>query len=77
MYEVIDKVFSRWDLDRYGEPMVTLEDEWGGQSVIGIDDGCFVLYNGSETRDFKSVKHWYPEAAKALQGFLNGSNSKE
>ena len=46
-------------------------DEYGGQSVIIMDDDCFVLMNGSEDREFKSVKHWYPEAAYALAEYVS------
>jgi len=69
MYKVVDKIPKNWG--RYGKPVITLEDQYGGQSVIGIDDHCFVLYNGSDEREFKSVAWWYKEAVKALQDFLN------
>jgi len=70
MYKVVDKVPSRWDSERHGKPIVVLEDEYGGQSVIATDDHCFVLWNGSDDRDFRSVKHWYAEAAEALTRHL-------
>ena len=71
MYKVIDRIPSRFDTSRHGDPVACLEDEYGGQSVIYIDDGCYVLANGSKDRDFRSVKHWYPEAAKALAAFIS------
>jgi len=71
MYKVVDKIPENWDVKGKGKPLVTLEDEYGGQSVIGIDDHCFVLYNGANDREFKSVKHWYKEAAEALHDFID------
>jgi len=72
MYKVTNVVPSNWDRKGKGDPLVVLEDEHGGQSVIGMDDGCYVLYNGSEhsDREFGSVKHWYTEAAVALKDYL-------
>lgn len=49
-------------------PVVTLKDEYGGVSHIIIDDHCYVLVNGSHERGFATVKHWYREAAEAMQG---------
>ena len=73
VYKVTNKKFKNWDKYRRGEPLICLEDEYGGQSVIAIDDRCFVLYNGSDDRDFVAVKHWYAEAADALREFLNNN----
>jgi len=70
VYKVTNKMFSNWDYIRYGNPIVCLEDQYGGQSVIAVDDHCFVLYNGSNTRRFEPVNHWYSEAADALKWFL-------
>jgi hypothetical protein len=70
MYKVTDKKFKNWDEYKHGKPLVCLEDEYGGQSVIATDDHCFVLYNGSNRREFVSVKHWYREAVNALKEFL-------
>ena len=70
MYKVTNKIPSNWDSETNGRPLVVLEDEHGGQSVIGKDDNCYVLYNGSKDRDFSMVKHWYPEAAVALKDYL-------
>ena len=70
MYKVVDKIPGRWDSKAKGKPIVVLEDYNGGQSVIAKDDGCYVLYNGSEDRDFGMVSHWYPEAANALTWHL-------
>jgi len=47
-------------------PLITLADEYGGISHIVNDDNCYVLVNGSHEQGFDTVKHWYPEAAKAL-----------
>lgn len=66
MYKATSKTFKNWDEVRYGKPVVCLEDEYGGQSVIAMDDHCFVLYNGSDDREFVPVTHWYREAAEAL-----------
>jgi len=71
MYKVTKEVPKNFDQERYGPPVLCLADEYGGQSVIKVDDHCFVLMNGSEDREFVSVKHWYPEASNALQNFLN------
>ena len=70
MYKVTNKIPANWDSEIKGKPLVVLEDESGGQSVIGMDDHCYVLYNGSKDREFKSVKHWYLEAAVALKDYL-------
>lgn len=72
MYRVTNRVPRNWDERQRGRARVVLEDEYGGQSVIGMDDGCYILYNGSEYegREFRSVKHWYPEAAVALKDYL-------
>lgn len=55
-------------------PEVYLEDEYGGKSIIYIDDGCFVLANISSQFGnniyFSRTYHWYPEAIKALQSHL-------
>jgi len=70
MYKVVNKVPATWDSEGKGKPCVVLEDEYGGQSVIGMDDHCYVLYNGSKDREFKPVTHWYLEAARALVDYL-------
>ena len=56
------------------EPVATLSDEYGGRSHIIIDDGCYVLINGSEDRGFGMVKHWYPEAVEALKRLPSNSD---
>lgn len=48
-------------------PVATLKNEYGGVSHIIIDDHCYVLVNGSYTRGFDTVKHWYPEAVDAMK----------
>jgi len=73
MYQVINEVPKNFDETSRGKALVCLADEYGGQSVIGRDDHCFVLYNGSNDRKFEMTYHWYPEAAKALTGFINNN----
>lgn len=59
-------------------PLIYLEDEYGGASIIYNDDKCFVLANkaseynenAKKTIHFKKVYHWYPEAMLALNSFL-------
>lgn len=55
-------------------PLVYLEDEYGGMSIIYDDDHCFVLANlHSEFGTyayFKNVYHWYSEAVMALQEYF-------
>jgi len=70
MYKVTNEVPANWNSERKGSPLVVLEDEFGGISVIGMDDSCYVLYNGSKDTKFNMVKHWYPEAAVALKDYL-------
>ena len=72
MYKVIGKIPERWPKSR-SKPLIVLESEHGGQSVITTDDHCFVLYNGSDKikMEFEMVKWWYKEAAEALQNFMN------
>jgi len=66
MYKTTYRDFKNWNEEENGEAIIKLEDEYGGQSVIAKDDGCFVLYNGSDEREFKLSYHWYKEAAEAL-----------
>ena len=73
MYRVVRQTPKNFDEKFHGKALVSLQDEYGGQSVIGTDDHCFVLYNGSDKREFQSVCHWHPEAATALQQFLNAN----
>jgi len=72
MYKLTKKTPANWGSEARGRPLVVLEETNGGQSVIAKDDGCFVLYNGSESagREFRMVYHWYPEAAQALARLL-------
>jgi len=72
MYKVVDKVPEKWDSERYGDPVVVLESENGGVSVIGMDDHCFVLYNNVQDGMKPPVTHWYKEAAQALADHLLG-----
>lgn len=71
MYQVTNNIPRNWNSYYHGRPLIVLEDEYGGQSVIAKDDGCFVLWNGSDNREFRMVKHWYPEAIKALVEYKN------
>ena len=71
MYTVVNYIPRKWDIEGRGIPVAVLEDECGGQSVIGIDDHCYVLYNGSADGEFRKAYHWYKEAALALRDFLN------
>ena len=70
MYKEIDKMPKTYDDERFGLPLVVLEDEYGGQSIIGIDDHCFVLRNKGLDDQWNIASHWYPEAAYALVDFL-------
>ena len=73
MYKVVNKKFKNWDEFQNGEALVCLEDTYGGQSVIAEDDHCYVLYNGSDNKSFKIVKHWPNEAVWALVNYLMGT----
>lgn len=70
MYKVTNKKFKNWDERRWGKPLVCLEDEYGGQTVIATDDHCVVLFNGSNSREFKSYAWWHMEAVEAFKEFL-------
>ena len=71
MYKVVKKVPRNYDTVCWGKPLIYMEDEHGGQSAIGIDDHCFILFNGDREDGFTTVKHWHPEAMLALHDFLN------
>ena len=73
MYKVVDKVPETWDVGQRGEPVLVLEDEHGGQSVVAVDDHCLVLHNGSADREFQSAKHWHKEAVLALVEFISSN----
>lgn len=47
--------------------VASLEDEYGGESHIIVDDGCYVLVNGSDEHGYNAVKHWYKEAVQVLK----------
>jgi len=70
MYKVISKVPIAWDSKKHGAPLIVLENEYGGQSVIGIDDHCLVLYNKRSGGEFQSVSHWYKEAIVAITKYI-------
>lgn len=49
------------------------QDEYLQMARIVIDDGCYVLQTsveGAHGRGWKSVTHWFPEAAEALGGII-------
>lgn len=56
------------------QPLVTLEDEYGGVSHIIIDDHCYVLINGSHDCLFSFTAWWYPEAVEALGKHLGSGD---
>ena len=72
MYRVVHgPVPNGYDVNRYGPPLIFLEDEYGGQSVIIKDDACYVLMNKDRYGVFNKVFHWYSEAALSLRDYLN------
>ena len=73
MYKVTNKIPRNYDTIRLGKPLIFMEDEYGGQSAITVDDHCFVLFNGNEEDGFKTVKHWHQDAMFALCDFLNNT----
>jgi len=71
MYKVVHgPIPDGYDIENWGNPVILLEDEFGGRSVIGKDDGCFILRN-ERNGSWPMVSHWYPEAALALRDYLN------
>lgn len=49
--------------------LAAFQDEYGQMARIVIDDGCYVLQTsveGVHGKGWKSVTHWFPEAAEAL-----------
>lgn len=70
MYTLQDKPDKSITLKTGSEvtPVVTLRNEHGGVSHIIKDDHCYVLVNGSESKGFGTVKHWYSEAVEAMKG---------
>ena len=77
MYEVTNIVPKGYDTRRHGHPVLCLADEHGGQSVVAVDDHCFVLFNGSDSQGigFKMVIHWHKDAILALRAFLEANPS--
>ena len=48
--------------------VATLADEYGGVCQIGIDDGCYILYQLNHTTgQFNKVYHWFREATEVLK----------
>ena len=70
MYKITDKIPKTYNRYTHGEPVICLEDEYGGQAVIYVDSHCFVLSLGNDNREFKPTYHWFEEAALALKDFL-------
>lgn len=70
MYKKIKRIPETFDIVRCGQPLVCLEDEKGSQLAIGIDNHCYVLWNGSKTRPFVISPHWCYEAAIELFNFI-------
>lgn len=52
-------------------PLLTLADEFEGRAQIIMDDGCYVLCLANRVGTYNTVKHWFPEAAKALHGLIS------
>lgn len=53
--------------------LVALQDEYGQKMRIVMDDGCYVLQTFIEKNSdakWKSVTHWFPEAATALTNIV-------
>ena len=76
-YREVKGTPRNWDTETLGKPEAVLQDESGGQSVINNDDGCFVLYNGSDNTKFGMSNHWYPEAAKVLGRLVAGVSTEQ
>lgn len=56
--------------------IVALEDEYRQMFRIVLDDSCYVLQTaveGAHGRGWKSVTHWFPEAAEALTNIVGGN----
>ncbi|MGM9812057.1 MAG: hypothetical protein ACI30V_04360 [Muribaculaceae bacterium] len=69
------KVVGRYETFDYGNgkkghSIITLKDEYGGESKIIEDDGCYVLYNkvGDE---YEPSPYIYPEALNAMKKLPN------
>jgi len=51
------------------QPLATLRSKYGGVAHIISDDHCYVLMlDNTSGHGFVSVKHWFKEAVKAVQG---------
>ncbi len=49
------------------KPVATLRDEYGGETQIIIDDGCYVLMNKIDDGEYMQTGHIYPEALEVLR----------
>ena len=77
MYKVMGDVPKMWDSEKRGEPLFALEDEYGGKSVVAVDDHCVVLFNGSDDRDFTKTSYWHREAVIALAYYVGDNPDLE
>ncbi len=48
-------------------PVCTLRDEHGGKTHITVDDGCYVLLEGSDENGYTWAYHWHQAAVEALK----------
>lgn len=67
MYQQVETAKSvTLDNGSIAEPVASLKDEYGGESHIIIDDGCYVLVNMAD--DGGKIVSWiYPEAFEVLK----------
>lgn len=57
---------------RINNPVLSLEDEYGGKTHVVEDDGCYVAYNNvGDTDKFVSITHLYPELFNAMKKLPN------
>lgn len=53
---------------RINDPVLSLEDEFGGKTHVIDDDGCYVAYkNIVGTDKFEEITHLYPELFNAMK----------
>lgn len=50
----------------YMNPIVTLEDKWGGVCQIIKDDHCYVVCLKQEDNTYKPITHIFKEVFEAL-----------
>lgn len=57
---------------RINNPVLSLENEYGGKTHVVEDDGCYVAYNNiGDTDRFVSITHLYPELFNAMKKLPN------